>query len=222
MGSVLVPDTALGPVATVLNFDAVTTTLIGLSSLGLQVDVGDPLAFRLTITRGSYGIRTAIFSDLYGGGAYFVGTTFTDGDAAFKTFIDPVAITVGIDIKPGNGPNIIDCRHNGVIPVAILSTSRAVGESVNFDAAGLDPSTVAFGSDAAAAVHPGARIEDVDGDGDMDMTLRFRQRETGIQCGDVEACLTGQSVDGTMIEGCDMIRTRRPPPRSRLSRAPSR
>ena len=116
-------------------------------------------------------------------------------DSVFKVIgnVIPDSVEVSIDIKPGSDPNSINCRHNGVIPVAILTTS-------DFDATTVDPSTVGFGPSAASATH-------VDGDGDMDMVLHFRQQDTGIACGDEEACLTGETTDGTAIEGCDAIRT---------------
>ena len=119
----------------------------------------------------------------------------------FALGFDSVAVPaqlVEIDIKPGSDPNSINCRMNGVIPVAILTTS-------DFDATTVDPSTVGFGPAAALRTHRRAHIQDADGDGDMDMVLHFRQQDTGIASGDEEACLTGETTDGTAIEGCDAI-----------------
>ena len=59
----------------------------------------------------------------------------------------------------------------GVIPVAILSTAT-------FDATGINPSTILFGSTAQAApVQPSQ--EDVDGDRDIDLILQLGQRLQG-------------------------------------------
>jgi hypothetical protein len=106
--------------------------------------------------------------------------------------------SVATDIKPGTTANSVNPRANGVIPVAILTTST-------FDATTVDDSTVGFGPDGAAAVH--SAIADVDTDGDLDMVLHFRTRATGIACGDTSASLTGETTGGQAIEGTDSIVT---------------
>ena len=114
-------------------------------------------------------------------------------------------IEVVIDIKRCSYPNAINPNSKGVIPVAILSTDTAVGEPVTFYVTMIDPETVRFGPSEAAPVH--WAFEDVDNDGDLDMVLHFKTQETGIQLGDTEACLTGKTVDGKNIKGCDSIVT---------------
>lgn len=109
-------------------------------------------------------------------------------------------LTVSVDIKPDGTPNSINPRNRGVIPVAILTTD-------DFDATAVDAATVRFGrtGSEAAAVH--SALEDANGDGYTDMVLHFRTQETGIQCGDTSASLTGQTVLGQSIEGVDTVRT---------------
>jgi len=91
LGSVAVPESAIGRAPTMLTLARVTATLIDLSSLNLNVNEGDVLAFRLSSVRelpNLYAVRTAIFSDLYAGGAFFARNVFLAvGDMAFKTFI---------------------------------------------------------------------------------------------------------------------------------------
>jgi hypothetical protein len=113
-----------------------------------------------------------------------------------------------IDIRPGNETNRVNCnpRARGLIPVAILT-------SADFDATAVDQSTVRFGPGQAADVqspHFGVQRheKDVDGDGDLDLLFRFRTADTGIQCGDTEATLTGMTFDGQAITATDAIQTK--------------
>jgi hypothetical protein len=120
----------------------------------------------------------------------------------------PPTITVEIEIKPGSWPNAINPRSKGVIPVAILTTSTAAGESIDFNAATVDPLSVKFGPGEAVEVHGKGHVKDVDNDGDPDMVLHFKTRKTGIKYGDTEACLTGKTFDGKTIQACDTIKTK--------------
>ena len=105
---------------------------------------------------------------------------------------------VTIDIKPGSNINPINPGSKGKLTIAILTTE-------DFDASTVDASTVRFGPGAAVPVN--YRLEDVDDDGDWDLALKFNTQETGIACGDTEASLTGQTIDGVQITGVDSIKT---------------
>lgn len=107
---------------------------------------------------------------------------------------------VEIDIKPGGFPNSINPSSKGVIPVAILTTDT-------FDATSVDPLSVTFGPNEAVESHGQGHIEDVGGDGDLDLVLHFRMQNTGIQCGDTSATLTGETFDGQPIRESDSIST---------------
>jgi hypothetical protein len=114
--------------------------------------------------------------------------------------IEPCKISVAIDIRPHNDTNKINATSHGVIPVAILTTDA-------FDATIADPLSVHFGPNGATEVHSKGHIRDVNHDGEPDLVLHFRTQETGIQCGDTSASLTGETFDGDLIQGSDAIKT---------------
>ncbi len=114
---------------------------------------------------------------------------------------------VEIDIKPGSDPNSINCQNQkDIITVTVLTTEI-------FDATSVDPETVRFGPDGAQEIHRDrngkakTHLEDVDKDDDLDTIFHFRFEDTGIQCSDQDAILTGKTLDGFDVSGLDSIRT---------------
>jgi len=214
LGSVSVPPSGVGPAPTSLVNESITGTLIDLSPLGIQVEIGDVLALRLRTTSllpSLWGLRTSVFTDRYPGGRYFViypggPLSWTSGDAAFKTFVEST-IQVTIDIKPGSDQNSILCQDNlGVLSVAMLTTK-------DLDATAVDHTTVTF--EGASETHinlktgePRRHEEDVDGDGDVDLVFHFRLGDTGLDCFSDDGTLRGETYDGIPVEGTDAVRMR--------------
>lgn len=143
---------------------------------------------------------------MYGPTGYywFESTTFNAGhtiSASTMLTYDYTSVqSVAIDIKPGSFPNSINPKSKGEIPVAVLTTDT-------FDATTIDPATVRFGATGIEAPQVHSALEDLDGDGDKDMILHFNTQETGIQCGDTKAILTGETFSGQKIKGSDSIKT---------------
>ena len=113
-----------------------------------------------------------------------------------------VVVDVEIDIKPGSDPNCFNNDGNGAIPVAILSSG-------DFDATEVDPMTVSLDGQAVRIVGKKgtaqAHVEDVNGDDLDDLVLQIQDQDGTYSPGDTTATLTGETFDGTKIQGTDSI-----------------
>jgi hypothetical protein len=116
---------------------------------------------------------------------------------------------INIDIKPWSQPD----KSNKVrlppplqrVKVQILSTNTASGESVDFDALQVDPTTVRFGPWGASPIPRYAQVVDKDHDGDKDLFMKFNTYWTGISCTDTEATMTGKTYAGEPFIGKDSV-----------------
>jgi len=119
--------------------------------------------------------------------------------------VPPLEIT--IDVKPGGVTNSINADSKGVVPVAVLTTSIADGDAIDFDPwDSIDVTTLAFGP-ALVAPSMEPKADDVDLDGDLDMILHFKTQAIGITCGDTELGLTALTYGGQTATGTDTIVT---------------
>ncbi|MAT73406.1 MAG: hypothetical protein CMJ58_28310 [Planctomycetaceae bacterium] len=120
----------------------------------------------------------------------------------------PLAEAVPVDVKPGADPAPINLKSNGVLPVAVLSTT-------DFDATAVDAATLKFGdplliADGATPADPLRwSYEDVNHDGLDDLSLKFSLqdlRATGVfTSSTTEGYLAGQLQDGSHIAGRDAV-----------------
>jgi uncharacterized repeat protein (TIGR03806 family) len=113
--------------------------------------------------------------------------------------------TVVIDIVPDDPWNWVDTATNDPLAVAVLSTSSASGDAVDFDSQLVDGTTVLFGPLGAQPVDPVGVTSDVDADGDLDKTFIFDSAETGILCEDETADLSAETYGGEAIHGSDLV-----------------
>ena len=183
-----------GPLTVVINA-VYGLAFDGQGRLWAMQGTGNGILFQVDTTTGFAGMSQSVTG----------GLTCVNGLAAcpFDIILPPPPPPTGpaCDVKPGSDVNPINTRSRGVIPVAILGSS-------SFDVNEIDPSTVAFGPDAASPAHKvGVHYDDVDQDGVLDALFHFRTQETGIEEGDEEACISWMNFAGDAFECCDEIRT---------------
>jgi len=94
-------------------------------------------------------------------------------------------------------------NSNSIIP----TQSVTILGSDTFDVADVDVTTLAFGPGGAEPTHQNVHFEDVNDDGLTDLVSHYATQETGIAFGDTEACLTGETLDGTPFQACESIST---------------
>lgn len=113
---------------------------------------------------------------------------------------------IDIDIKPGPS-SVVNPYAHGVLPVAILG-------SESFNVTTIDVTTLSLGVGSAPPAHDLTdsftytdHLQDVNLDGYVDLVTHYWTRETGIVCGDEQATVTCETLDGESLVGTDSLLT---------------
>ncbi|GAA0996135.1 hypothetical protein GCM10009555_091530 [Acrocarpospora macrocephala] len=129
------------------------------------------------------------------------------------------AIPVTINIKPGSAENKVNLNGNGVVPVAVLTTTAGeYGNPVAFDAIRIDASTLRFGPpakllastgapEAHGKIHVEKSVEPDERTVDADKDAVTHYRYDVLSVGDTTACVVGRAA-GLTFYGCDNVNVR--------------
>jgi hypothetical protein len=126
------------------------------------------------------------------------------GVARFSTVVGvlPTAISVNVDIKPGDTPNTINTKSKGTIPVAIFSTAT-------LDLSKVEPSTLNFSGAPVAQNEKGKwqiAYADLNDDGTLDVIAHFETEQILLLPGDALGLIEGRTQDGRLFRGIDSVR----------------
>lgn len=136
----------------------------------------------------------------------FLGTTFLTE----RPYELPVKISIEEQQLGVLEHNALGTR--GLIPVAILSTSRERGDRFDFDALTMDSATVSFGPKKAKPVDVVSAPEELqehqrgtNAGGERDRIFYFPFERTGISDETKEVCIMGRTREGEIVRGCTNI-----------------
>jgi hypothetical protein len=117
-----------------------------------------------------------------------------------------ININKGLPVHPKHdgSPTAVN-GLNDIVPVTVLTTAVANGDSNDFDATQVNPTSVRFGAGAAEDTDGAALISDNDGDGDTDAGFAFLMGDTGITCEDTSASIQGETYAGHPFSGAAEI-----------------
>ena len=122
-------------------------------------------------------------------------------DAGFRTWVETVA-TIGVEVRPGDGPAAINPRSMGMLAVALLGDAE-------FDVAQVDPSSVGVSGVPVQMLPNGhfmAAIEDANGDGFMDLVVHVSVADLDLVGDEAEILVTATTWSGPSLRGTDRVK----------------
>lgn len=150
----------------------------------------------------------------------------TNNDRAASFQVDCV-VPIVINIRPGGFPNPINLNTDATL-AALTTRAGEYGLPIEFNAAGIDITTVRFGirsnlfnvatPTGGIEIHGQVHLQDSyelderTRDRDLDGVMHFKPPDSGLVVGTTEACLKGRFSSGTStftFLGCDAVVVRR-------------
>jgi hypothetical protein len=136
-----------------------------------------------------------------GSGGDTTGGDTTGGDTGGGTTGGGTeALSVAIDIKPGDPVNPVNPKSKGNIPVAILSSNGFIA-TVQVDIA-----TLTFGRTGSEASLVRCNVRNANADVRLDLVCHFDTQKMGLKKGDTKAVLKGKTLDGRAFEASDSVK----------------
>jgi hypothetical protein len=150
------------------------------------------------------GIEPSAGLDPNNATAFVTGLTFVSSGQFTGTMTPIISETVSVKIKPGDGPNCINPKSKGVVPVTILGNAIDV-EAINATSIEIDDDS----NPLTGGVSPDKfSIKDVNGDGKLDLVLQFRTQDlsaAGLLVNGEIFYITGEFLNGTLLVGSDVF-----------------
>ena len=108
------------------------------------------------------------------------------------------ALRVTIDVKPGDNPTSLEPKREGMVPIAVLSSKE-------FDATGVDLTSLRAGATGTEGSMFRSMKEDVDHDGDVDLIILFRVADLALTCNAKGITVKGKTAQGRDFEGTEAV-----------------
>lgn len=108
------------------------------------------------------------------------------------------ALRVSIDVKPGDNPTSLEPTREGMVPIAVLSSKE-------FDATGVDLTSIRAGATGTEGSMFRSMKEDVDHDGDVDLIILFRVADLALTCNAKGITVKGKTAQGRDFEGTETV-----------------